>query len=240
MWLSRVDALANPAFQRSLQLGLALLAAVGAAMLAGALWSARRPMSTSARVLRKRVGAIGLFVAVAAGAAYGVLSTPVDTGAGAPAPGAAPPETPGEEVATPQRFSSARLPALSLDAPAGWTLLLDEKGRKLTAAGDRARLLVSSAVLSDVVDVESLLRQMADTQRTLGFDVGPLFTDRIGDLPAPGFLATGTGRSVSTWMVKRGTHLATSAICTADGKISAREACRAVIASIRWRAPEQR
>lgn len=240
MWLSRVDALANPAFQRTLQLVLALLAAVGAAMLVGALWSARRPMSTSARVLRKRVGAIGLFVAVAAGAAYAVLATPVDTGAGAQTPGALPPEAPQEEVSTPQRFSSARMPALSLEAPAGWTLMLDEKGRKLTAAGDRARLLVSSAVLADAVDVESLLRQMADTQRTLGFDVGPLFTDRIGDLPAAGFLATGTGRSVSTWMVKRGAHLASSLICTADGKISARDACRAVIANIRWRAPEQR
>jgi len=240
MWLSRVDALANPAFQRTLQLALAVVAAAGAVMVVVAMWSARRPMSTSARVLRKRVGAVGLFVAVAAGAAYGVLSTPVETGPGAQPIAAGPPETPDVEVATAQRFSSPRLPALSLEAPAGWVLAFDEKARKLTAGGDTARLLVSSAVLADAVDVAALLRQMADSQRALGFDVGPLFTDRIGDLPAAGFLATGSGRSVCTWMVKRDAHLATSVICSADGKVPARDACHGVIANIRWRAPERR
>jgi hypothetical protein len=237
--LSRVDALANPAFQRTLQLVLAVVAVAGAVMVVVALWSARRPMSTSARVLRKRVGAIGLFVAVAAGAAYGVLSTPVDPGPGAQTTGA-PPEAPGDEVATAQRFSSARLPALSLDAPPGWALVFDEKGRKLSAGGETARLVISSAVLADAVDVEALLRRMTDSQRTLGFDVKPLFTERIGELPAAGFLATGTGRSVCTWMVKRDAHLATSLICSADGKTPACDVCRAVVANVRWRAPERR
>ena len=42
------------------------------------------------------------------------------------------------------------------------------------------------------------------------------------------FLSTGPTRSVCTWMVKRDTHLATSVICTADGKATARDACRPV------------
>ena len=78
---------------------------------------------------------------------------------------------------------------------------------------------------------------MADTQRTLGFDVGATFTERIGDLPAGAFLSTGPARSVCTWMVKRDAHLATSVICTADGKATARDACRGVLERIHWRIP---
>jgi hypothetical protein len=235
-----VDALANPEFQRSLQLALVLAAGVGAAMFLGSLWTARRTAPAQTRIRRRRIGAVGLFVTVAAGAAFVVLATPVEpdpkappiTGAGAP-PGPAPEE----DVASGRRFSSARLPALSLDAPDGWTLALDQKGHKLTASSPTARLLISTAVLSEAVDVESLLARMADTQRTLGFDVGATFSDRIGDLPAAAFLSTGPARSVCTWMVKRDTHLATSVICTADGKATARDACRPLVAKIHWRTP---
>ena len=159
-----------------------------------------------------------------------MLATPVEPEPGARTVAGAPhgPADAGEDVVSARRFSSARLPALSLDAPDGWTLALDEKGHKLTASGEAARLLISTAVLSEAVDVESLLARMADTQRTLGFDVGATFTDRIGDLPAGAFLSTGPARSVCTWMVKRDTHLATSVICTADGKATARDACRPV------------
>lgn len=232
-----MDALANPDFQRALQIGLAVAAAIGAAMFLFALWTARRAASAQARVLRRRIGAVGLFVSVAAAAAYAVLATPVDPGPAAqiePAPTQAPEA--GEEVASARRFSSGRPPALSVDAPDGWVLALDEKGRKLTASGKRARLLISTAVLTEAVDVPSLLARMADTQRMLGFDVGSIFSDRIGDLPAGGFLATGPARSVCTWMVKRDAYLATSVICTADGKITARDACRDVLAKLRWRA----
>jgi hypothetical protein len=81
-----------------------------------------------------------------------------------------------------------------------------------------------------------MLRQLAQTQRALGFEVGDTFSDRVGDLPAAGFLATGPARSICTWMVKRDTRLATSLICTSETKVSAREACRPAIAAIRWRA----
>jgi hypothetical protein len=237
-----VDALASPGFQRSLQLVLALVAGLGAAMFLGALWMARRPVPAQTRVRRRRIGAVGLFVTVAAGVAFVVLATPVEpdpgapSGAGAPSV-AGPPAAPEEDAVSPRRFSSARLPALSLDAPDGWTLAFDEKGHKLTASSATARLLISTAFLSEAVDVPSLLARMADTQRTLGFDVGAILTDRIGDLPAGAFLSTGPARSVCTWMVKRDTRLATSVICTADGKATARDACRPVVAKIRWRTP---
>ena len=110
-------------------------------------------------------------------------------------------------------------------------------GRKLTATGDGARLLVSTAILTEAVDAEALLAKLAETQRALGFEVGDTFRDRLGDLPAAGFLATGPVRSVCTWMVKRDTHLASSVICTAEGKQTAREACRALLAKLRWRTP---
>jgi hypothetical protein len=236
-----VDVLTNPGFQRSLQIVLAIVAAVGGVMFLAVLWSARRPMSAQARVLRRRVGAIGLFVLVAAAAALAVLAVPVE-----PAPGGgsiareSPPQAPstsGDDVATGRRFSSARPPALSLDAPDGWTLALDAKARKLAASSDGARLTISTAVLSDAVDVEALLAQLASTQRTLGFDVGATFTERIDGLTAAGFVATGPARSVCTWMIKRDTHLATSVICTAEGKTTAHDACRAVLAEVRWRTP---
>jgi hypothetical protein len=235
-----VDALANPSVQRWLLVVLASAAAAGAILFVGVLWTARRPMPAQARVLRRRIGAVGLFIVVAAGAALAVLSTPVDTGTDARPVVVAEGEAAGAgtpEVTTERRFSSGKLPALSLDAPDGWTLALDEKGRKLTASGGAGRLLISSARLTEAVDVEAMLRQLAQTQRTLGFDIGDTFSDRVGDLPAAGFLATGPTRSICTWMVKRDTRLATSLICTSETKVSAREACRPAIAAIQWRAP---
>ena len=237
-----MDVLANPSVQRWLLVVLAVAAGAGAILFLGVLWTARRPMPAQARVFRRRVGAVGLFVVVAAGAALAVLSTPVETGTVAPSAadvageaGDGGAEVP--DVATDRRFSSAKLPALSLDAPAGWTLALDEKSRKLTATGGAGRLMISSALLTEAVDVEAMLRQLAQTQRALGFEVGDTFSDRVGDLPAAGFLATGPARSISTWMVKRDTRLATSLICTSETKVSAREACRPAIGAIHWRAP---
>jgi hypothetical protein len=233
-----VEVLANPSVQRSLLLALAMAAAAGAAMFLWALWTARGPLPNQTRVFRRRVGAVGLFVVVAAGAALAVLRQPVDAGTGEEtAVAGAGDDSGGVEVSTNRRFSSAKLPALSLDAPEGWTLALDEKGHKLTAAGGAGRLLVSSAILTDAVDVEAMLRQLAGAQRELGFEVGDTFTDRIGEVPAAGFLAKGPTRSICTWMVKRDTRLATSLICTSETKVSARDACRAPIAAIRWRAP---
>jgi hypothetical protein len=233
-----VDALSNPEFQRSLQIGLAVVAALGALSFLGALLMARRSASAQVRVRRRRWSAIGLFITIAAGAALAVFSMPVETDTGErsvvpQADGSAAPE----DVVSARRFSSAKMPALSLDAPDGWTLALDEKGRKLAATAARAHLSISSAVLTEAVDVDGLLAQLADTQRELGFDVGATFTDRIGDLPASAFLATGPTRSVCTWMVKRDARLATSIICTAEGKPTARDACRSALERIRWRTP---
>jgi hypothetical protein len=235
-----VDALANPSLQRLLLIGLAATAVLGAATFFGVLWSARRPMSAQARVFRKRVGAVGLFVVLAAAAAFAVLRTPVEPGIGAGAPAlTASGGDRDDEVATAGRFSSAKLPALSLEAPEGWQLELDRTGRKLTAAREGARLLVSTAILTEAVDVQVLLAKLAETQQALGFDVGDSFSDRIGDLTAVGFLAKSRARSVCVWMVKRDTRLASSLICTAEGKgkVTAREACRAPLATLRWRPP---
>jgi len=232
-----VDALANPSLQRGLSIALAVIAGLGALTCAAILWSARRPMSAQARVLRRRVGAVALFIAVAAAAAGVVLSLPVDAGpvARPAAPGPAAVES--EEVVSARRFSSARLPALSLDAPDGWRLELDKASHKLTVSGAGARLLISTAILNEVVDADLLLGRLADGQRALGNDVGDTFTDRVGDLPAVGFLAKNAAGSVCARMVKRDTHLASSVICTSDGKTSARDACRAPLASLRWREP---
>ena len=191
-----------------------------------------------ARVFRKQVGAVALFVVVAAGAAYALLRTPVEPEGGATRAAAPVADVGAEaEIVSPRRFSSTKLPALELEAPDGWKLELDDKTRKLVARNDNVRLLVSTAVLTDAVDVEEMLRQMAETQRELGFDVGPTFSEPLGGLPAAGFVATGQGQSVCTWMIRRDTHLASSAICTADGKLTAREACRDPLAKLRWRTP---
>jgi hypothetical protein len=235
-----LDALTNPSLQRLLPIVIAVVGALGAAMFLGVLWTGRRPMPPQARVFRKRMGAVGLFVVVAAGAAYALLRTPVEPGVGAVLAAAPVADVGAEaEVVSPRRFSSTRLPALELDAPDGWKLELDAKARKLVARNDNVSLLVSTAILTDAVDVEEMLRQMAETQRELGFDVGEKFSEPLGGLPAAGFVATGQGRSVCTWMIKRDTHLASSAICTAEGKLTAREACRDPLAKLRWRTPER-
>src|SRR5262245_23914476 len=100
-------------------------------MFLGALWTARRPPSAQARVFRRRVAAVGLFIVVMAGGAFALLSTPVDDGTarGRSATGADAEGEGGVDIATERRFSSGRLPALSLDAPEGWKLNLDTTGR---------------------------------------------------------------------------------------------------------------
>jgi hypothetical protein len=233
-----LDALTNPSVQRLLPIVIAVVGALGAALFLGAVWSGRRPVSPRARVFRKQVGVVGLFIVVAAGVAYALLGRPVEPVVGAP-----PAATPGaaaevdEEIASPRRFSSGNLPALELDAPEGWKLELDARTRKLAARTDGVSLLVSTAILREAIDVEDMLRHMAQTQRELGFDVSPTFSEPLGGLPAAGFVATGQGRSVCTWMIKRDTHLVSSAICTAEGNVMAREACRDPLARLRWRTP---
>jgi hypothetical protein len=235
-----VDVLANPSVQRWLLIGLAVIGAAGVVTLFGVLWAARRPMPHRARVLRRRVGAVALFVIVAAGAAFALLATPVETETSASPPPTAPAPGEGEaELVSTGRFSSAELPALSMTAPDGWRLAFDKAGRKLTATSETARLLVSTAILREAVDVDTLIRHMADRQQALGLEVSATFSDRLGDLPATGFLSTGPARSVCTWMVKRDTHVASSLICTTEGKRTAREACRGPLATLRWRAPQR-
>jgi hypothetical protein len=238
-----VDALVNPSVQRMIPIVLAAIAALALVTFLGVLVTARGPLPAQARVFRRRVGAVALFVVVAAGAAFLVLRTPIESDIRALPVAAPSPSGSGDagegEVVSETRFSSAGLPALSLDAPDGWKLEWNKASRKLSAASDGARLLVSSAILTEAVDVEVLLAKLAETQRALGFEVGDTFTDRLGDLPAAGFLATGPVRSVCTWIVKRDTHLASSVICTAEGKQTAREACRALLARLRWRTPRQ-
>ena len=97
----------------------------------------------------------------------------------------------------------------------------------------------STATLSEAVDVDAWIRQMADRQQALSFEVSALFSDRLGDLPATGFLATGPAQSVCTWMVKRDTHLASSSY--RRPRASARRARRAAVplATLRWRAPKR-
>jgi hypothetical protein len=233
-----VDALTNPSVQHALSIALAAVASAGVVMFLAMALTARRAASTPARLFRRRMAVVSLFIAIAAGAAFGVLSLPVESGslaqpAEAPLPGG--PSEP--DVVSADRFSSGKLPALSLSAPDGWRLELDNAGHKLVARGNGARLQISTAVLTEAVDVEALLRQLADGQRALGYDVGETFTDRLGDLPATGFLATAASRSVCAWLVKRDTHLASSVICSSDGKPPAREACRAPLATLRWRPP---
>lgn len=234
-----MDALANPSLQRGLSLALVAIAAAGALIGAAMLVSARASNQAGARLRRRRVGVVALFVAVAAGAALAALSAPVEQAARAPLEAAARPGPASEpEVVSARRFSSAKMPALSLDAPDGWQLQLDEAARKLTASSTGgARLLITTAALTEAIDVDLLLGQLADRQRALGFEVGEPFKDRLGDLPAAGFVATAGTRSVRFWMVRRDTHLVSSVICSTDGKQPARDACRAPLATLRWRAP---
>jgi hypothetical protein len=233
-----VDSLANPSVQHGLSIALAALAAAAALAFVATALGARRAKVAARRVSLRRVALVAAFVAAAAGAAFALLSTPVETGT-RPPPADAPAGDPAAaaDVISPARFSSAKLPALSLDAPEGWRLELDPAAHKLTATSSGARLLISTAILTEAVDAAALLEQLAERQRALGFDVGAAFPDRLGDLPATGFLATAGPRSVSVWMIKRDVHLASSVICASDGKPPAREACRAPLATLRWRAP---
>jgi hypothetical protein len=163
----------------------------------------------------------------------------IETPVSPPSPAPTAPAGGEADAISPGRFSSARLPALSMTAPDGWTLEFDRAGRKLTATSDGARLLISTATLAEAVDVDAWIRQMADRQQALGFEVSAMFSDRLGELPATGFLATGRARSVCTWMIKRDTHVASSVICSTEGKRTARDACRGPLATLRWRAPQR-
>jgi len=233
-----VDSLANPSVQHGVSIALAAIAAAALLTFVAAAFGARRAKVAAKRVFFRRAAVVTAFVAVAAGAAFALLSTPVETDRPLPAAGASPGDAGSDaDVISPARVSSAKLPALSLDAPAGWRLDLDPVAHKLTATSGGTRLLISTAILTEVVDAGALLGQLAERQRALGFDVGDSFPDRLGDLPATGFLAKAGTRSVCAWMIKRDVHLASSVICASDGKPPAREACRAPLSALRWRAP---
>ena len=161
-----MDALANPSLQRSLHTVLAVVTVVGAATFLIVLLTARRQMAPAgARVsqahrrrqpVHRHRGRCRLCAAGDAGRQRGGRGpAPVAAGAETADGRAAADDT---EVVSARRFSSAKLPALSLDAPDGWTLEADKAGHKVSISSDKARLLVSTAILTEAVDVEALLR----------------------------------------------------------------------------------
>ena len=126
---------------------LAAIAALGVVTFLGVLVTARGPLSAQARIfaggwgrrrpVRRRCRWRGVPRAANAGGIRARARHPWRR-----RPGRGPDETGEGEVVSATRFSSAGLPALSLDAPDGWTLEWNKVSRKLTATGDGARLLV--------------------------------------------------------------------------------------------------
>ena len=134
-------------------------------------------------------------------------------------------------------FVGQRLPALALDAPDGWTLEGAKVGRKLAISGDQAR----PAIRHGDPDGGGRRRGAAPAARPDAARAGVRGRRHVQRpdrriCRRPGFLATGPcGRSAPGWSSAMRTscrrHL------HADGKPTAREACRPLLAKLRWRAP---
>jgi hypothetical protein len=177
------------------------------------------------------IGGVAL-VAVAAALVIGLVLTkrPNYPGAAAgPHPGAEP------DVITPTRFSSDQPPALSLEAPPGWQLTYDQNTGKLEAIGKGA-LQIKTAILPGSVDPAAIVKEAVDLWVSSGGTVEGTFNGSIDGLNALATSVRFAAHSAVVWVVKRGDRLVTTMVCKAEG-LEAREACRAVIATLRWRAP---
>jgi hypothetical protein len=139
------------------------------------------------------------------------------------------------EVKTPIRFSSSRLPALSIDAPAGWHLTFDRNTGKLEATG-KAALVIKTALLTEAVDPAAIVKQAVDLWVSSGASIEGSFNGSFDGLNAVGTSVRFAAHSATVWVVKRGDRLVTTMVCKAEG-LGAREDCRSVIATLRWRAP---
>lgn len=145
---------------------------------------------------------------------------------------------PASEVITPTRFSSSAGAALSIDAPAGWTLSPDRAAGRLVATGGGTTLLLETSLVTDGAKPNFIVDQLKDRAIAAGGTVDESFTELIDGRSALGVAVTVGAQSSALWCVPRGGQLLTVVVCRTIVPAHAREACRSALATLKWRTPD--
>ena len=149
------------------------------------------------------------------------------------------------EVITDRMFSSARMPAIDLDLPPGWTLThgyaegaSDVVTATLPSDGGPAVavFIVQSSVLDEPVDLAVLATELTAGLVQKGTQVGPASDVQIDGRPAVVISgAREDGTTTTIWMVKRAERFVSQLYCF--GPPNRRDACAPALTNLHWHPP---
>jgi hypothetical protein len=143
------------------------------------------------------------------------------------------------------RFDSPKDPALTIDAPLGWTVQFDRPKHLVrvvkgdaASADPPAMLSIDTSLLKDEANTEHLAEGVRSALASRGFVVSEqAFPDIVAGMTAHGVIGhTATG-DLCSWVVKRGLHYVASVQCFARGGADCRQACKPPLDRLHWRTP---
>jgi hypothetical protein len=150
---------------------------------------------------------------------------------------------PAHDTITDQVFSSARMPAIDLQLPAGWRLTYGEAegfadvvtATSAADAGPRHTLVVQSSLLEEPVDRARLASDWSAGMAKSAATLTPRSETEVDGRKATVLAATRPdGTRVTVWIVQRATHLVSYLYCFAPAPSEA--PCAPAIAQLRWHA----
>jgi hypothetical protein len=144
-------------------------------------------------------------------------------------------------VSTPLEFRSATNPSVDIVAPPGWRLAFD--GQTATVKGskdadDGTTITIDSSLLDKEVVLGRLVEatKTAVTSRGVTVD-GEIFSQILDGKSAMGFTARGGERLDAVWIVRRGSHFASTIHCFSRAGTEPTQACRPVLDALKWVTP---
>ncbi len=143
---------------------------------------------------------------------------------------------PPAEIITTERFSSLRMPAISIDAPPPWRLLYDAQSGRLFAHRPDAKLMLETSLIADAADGVTVLNKLFDEYTKMGMaQAGAAFGVSFDGVPGTGKLGTAGRGSSAIWVIERPGKLFTVVVCTSEAGHDAQTACDPVLSTLKWR-----
>ena len=148
---------------------------------------------------------------------------------------------PEPDVASAERFSSSRLPALSVVAPPPWRFEHDEQAGRLAGLRPGGRMMIETTLITDANDSVGALNGVFAGLQKMGLEpAGEPFAQWFGGLQAMGRVGTAGAASSAIWVVERPGKLFTIIVCTSEEGHDAQTACDGVLSTLKWRPPGPR
>jgi len=145
---------------------------------------------------------------------------------------------PAAEVITPERFSSIRMPAISVAASPPWRFVYDVNTGRLFAHRPDAKLMLETSFITDADGAVTVLNKLFEEYAKMGLaPAASTFGQSFDGLQGSGKIGIVGGASNGIWVIERPGKLFTVIVCTSEKGHDAQTACDPVLSTMKWRSP---